>query len=85
LRPQLHHLDAVEEAAAKGRGARARKDMDEDGAPEARVIDMKVKPADGRGAPLARSIALLKKMQEEKWQAYDWVDSAVRDQSLTSP
>ncbi|KAN0069466.1 DNA-directed RNA polymerase III subunit Rpc5 [Elaphomyces granulatus] len=83
LRPQLHHLDAVEEAAAKGRGARARKDMDEDGAPEARVIDMKVKSADGRGAPLARSIALLKKMQEEKWQAYDWVDSASEDAWFT--
>lgn len=54
--------------------------MDEDGAPEARAIDMKVKSADGRGAPIARSIALLKKMQDERWQAYDWVDSAVRDQ-----
>jgi len=83
LRPQLHHLDAAEEAAAKGRGARARKDMDEDGAPEARVIDMKVKSADGRGAPIARSIALLKKMQEERWQVYDWVDSASEDAWFT--
>ncbi|KAI9374886.1 DNA-directed RNA polymerase III subunit Rpc5 [Aspergillus egyptiacus] len=75
LHPQLHHLDAVDEMP-KGRGAKGRKEGDEDRAePEARAIDVKVKGAEDKEVQVAGNLDLLKQMQEEKWKAYDWIDA----------
>ncbi|KAL1886645.1 hypothetical protein Plec18167_000577 [Paecilomyces lecythidis] len=84
LRPQLHHLDASEEVSSKGRGARAKKDAEEDGAPrsaetEARAIDVKVKSAEGGEALVPGNLDLLKRMQDEHWERYDWVDAETQD------
>lgn len=84
LRPQLHHLDAAEDLT-KARAARAKRDGDEEAAPrdaEARVIDVKVKSAEGGEAIVAGNIELLKKMQDEKWESYEWVDAEVRDKKI---
>ncbi|KAL1969646.1 hypothetical protein VTN77DRAFT_8199 [Rasamsonia byssochlamydoides] len=82
LRPQLHHLDAAEELSSRTRAARARKDVDDDAAQreaEARVIDVKVKSAEGGEAVVGGNIELLKKMQDEKWETYEWVDAETED------
>lgn len=83
LRPQLHHLDASEDVSSKGRGARTKKELDEDAAPrsaetEARAIDVKVKSAEGGEALVPGNLDLLKRMQDEQWERYDWVDADVR-------
>lgn len=77
LQPQLHHIDALDEIPAKGRG-KARKEGEE-GEAEARAIDVKVKGAeDAEQAMVAGNLELLKKMQDEKWTTYEWVDAEVR-------
>lgn len=77
LHPQLHHLDALDEMP-KGRGAKNKKeDEDRGGDTEARAIDVKVKGAEDGGAMLAGNLDLLKRMQEEKWRKYEWVDAEV--------
>lgn len=80
LHPQLHHLDALDEVPTKGRG-KARKEGEEERAAEneARTIDVKIKAAgeDGEVAMVAGNLELLKKMQDEKWNAYEWVDAEV--------
>jgi hypothetical protein len=83
LRPQLHHLDAAEDVTTKSGLGKAKKDLDEDGpprptAPEARVVDVKVKSADGDEAVVAGNLELLKRMQDERWENYRWVDAEVR-------
>ncbi|KAB8074797.1 DNA-directed RNA polymerase III subunit Rpc5 [Aspergillus leporis] len=79
VHPQLHHLDALDEIPAKGKGKR--KDEEEGGGGnEARAIDVKVKGAeDGEAGIMASNIDLLKKMQEEKWGAYDWIDAETEE------
>ncbi|KAE8354171.1 hypothetical protein BDV28DRAFT_131519 [Aspergillus coremiiformis] len=78
VHPQLHHLDALDEIP-KGKG-KGRKDEDEGGGNEARAIDIKVKAAeDGEPGMLASNLDLLKKMQEEKWGSYDWVDAETEE------
>ncbi|GLA34955.1 DNA-directed RNA polymerase III subunit C37 [Aspergillus niger] len=77
LHPQLHHLDALDEMPTKGKG-KARKEGEEDrpGESEARAIDVKIKAAeDGEAAQVAGNLDLLKKMQDEKWKDYEWVDA----------
>lgn len=81
LHPQLHHLDALDEVPTKGRG-KARKEGEEERAAaenEARAIDVKIKAAgeDGETAMVAGNLELLKKMQDERWSAYEWVDAEV--------
>lgn len=79
LHPQLHHLDALDEMPTKGKG-KARKEGEEDrpGESEARAIDVKIKAAeDGEAAQVAGNLDLLKKMQDEKWKDYEWVDAEV--------
>lgn len=86
LHPQLHHLDAVDELP-KARGGKARKEGMEDdrGEPEARAIDVKIKAAeDNEAAMVAGNLDLLKKMQEEKWGKYEWVDAEVRSSLVFS-
>ncbi|EAU37392.1 conserved hypothetical protein [Aspergillus terreus NIH2624] len=81
LHPQLHHLDAVDELP-KARGGKARKEGMEDdrGEPEARAIDVKIKAAeDNEAAMVAGNLDLLKKMQEEKWGKYEWVDAETEE------
>ena len=40
---------------------------------------MKIKAAeDGEAAMVAGNLELLKKMQDEKWSSYEWVDAEVR-------
>ncbi|KAI5305646.1 hypothetical protein KEM56_003770 [Ascosphaera pollenicola] len=71
LRPQLHHLDALDEvslqkkAASKGKG--------EDAETEARAIDMRVKSAEKETGGQSNN-ELLKKIQEEKWERINWID-----------
>lgn len=63
----------------KGRGAKTKKEDDERPAEsEARAIDVKIKAAeDGDALMFAGNLDLLKKMQEEKWKTYEWVDAEV--------
>ncbi|WEW57392.1 hypothetical protein PRK78_002859 [Emydomyces testavorans] len=79
LRPQLHHLDAFDEVALKNKAtAKARKDLEEEAGPrnvpEARAIDVKVKSAEAEPTGGQRNNDLLKRMQEEKWEKYSWID-----------
>jgi DNA-directed RNA polymerase len=46
---------------------------------EARVVDVKVKSGDAGEAVVADSIELLKEMQDERWESFDWVDANVRE------
>lgn len=87
LHPQLHHLDAMDELPAKGRGSKSRKEGDEEQpGDEARAIDVKIKAAeDGEAAMVAGNLELLKKMQDEKWSTYDWVDAEVCPSIDASP
>lgn len=88
LHPQLHHLDALDEIPAKGRGGKgARKEGEEErqAESEARAIDVKIKAAEeGGAAVVAGNLDLLKKMQDEKWGRYEWVDAEVGFYSLFS-
>ncbi|KAA8648287.1 hypothetical protein EYZ11_001973 [Aspergillus tanneri] len=82
LHPQLHHLDALDEIPAKGKGGKGRKDGDDErqAESEARAIDVKIKAAeDGEGAMVAGNLDLLKKMQDEKWDTYNWVDAETEE------
>ncbi|KAI1915495.1 hypothetical protein LOZ39_001107 [Ophidiomyces ophidiicola] len=78
LRPQLHHLDAYDEISAKGKSTTRAKKEEEDGgprnAPEARAIDVKVKSAEAEPTGGQRNNELLKRMQDEKWEKYWWID-----------
>ncbi|KAJ5990541.1 hypothetical protein N7499_011088 [Penicillium canescens] len=76
--PQLHHLDALDEMPkAKGR---KRDDDDRPAESEARAIDIKVKGAeDGETNMVGGNLDLLKKMQEEKWKSYGWIDAETED------
>ncbi|CAL5873388.1 uncharacterized protein PFLUO_LOCUS7667 [Penicillium psychrofluorescens] len=80
LHPQLHHQDAMEEIP-KGRGTKTKKDDDERPAEsEARTIDVKIKAAeDGEQTMLATNLDLLKKMQDEKWKSYEWIDAETEE------
>ena len=74
LRPQLHHLDAYDEVTVKSKSAKSKQD---EGETEARAIDMKVKSAEGDTGGQSNN-ELLKKMQDEKWEKYQWIDENVR-------
>ncbi|KAM0096469.1 hypothetical protein ACP6JD_000232 [Aspergillus fumigatus] len=78
LHPQLHHIDALDEIPAKGR-VKARKEGEEEQT-EARAIDVKIKAAeDAEAAMVAGNLELLKKMQDEKWTMYEWVDAETEE------
>lgn len=83
LRPQLHHLDAFDEVSIRNKAmAKGKRDPDEEGAPravqtEARAIDMKVKSAEAETGNIASNNGLLRRMQEEKWEKYAWIDENV--------
>lgn len=65
------------------RGGGKRKDdagEDRPAESEARAVDVKIKAAaseDKEAALVAGNLELLKKMQEEKWAEFDWVDAEV--------
>ena len=62
----------------KARAGKSRKEGEEDRAePEARAVDVKVKGAEDREVMMPGNLDLLKKMQEEQWKTYDWVDAEV--------
>lgn len=62
----------------KGRGGKGKKEDEERPAEtEARAIDVKVKGAEDGGAILHGNLDLLKKMQEEQWNNFEWVDAEV--------
>ncbi|KAL1952640.1 hypothetical protein VTO42DRAFT_4579 [Malbranchea cinnamomea] len=71
LRPQLHHLDAFDEITVKAKASKAK--QAEEGEPEARAIDVKVKSAEGDTGGQSNN-ELLKRIQEEKWEKYEWID-----------
>lgn len=77
LQAQLHHLDALDEMPKKGASKAKKDDDDRPTESEARAIDVKVKGAEDGGAILAGNLDLLKRMQEEKWKAFEWVDAEV--------
>lgn len=84
LHPQLHHLDAMDEMP-KGRGLKNKKDDDErPNDAEARAIDVKIKGAEDGGAMLVGNLDLLKRMQEEKWKTFEWIDAEVSYQVESS-
>jgi len=71
----------------KARAGRSKKDLDEDSTPraaetEARAIDVKIKSAEGGEALVPANLELLKKIQEERWETYEWVDAEVNKYSL---
>ncbi|KAL4873987.1 Sin-like protein conserved region-domain-containing protein [Aspergillus spectabilis] len=75
LHPQLHHLDAMDEMP-KARGGKGRKEGEEDRPePEARTVDVKVKGAEDREVMVPGNLDLLKRMQDEQWKSYDWIDA----------
>ncbi|KAJ6036722.1 hypothetical protein N7540_001001 [Penicillium herquei] len=82
LQPQVHHLDAMDELP-KGRGGKGKKEEEERTEPEARAIDVKVKGAEEGGAMLAGNLELLKRMQEEKWKKFDWIDAETEESWYT--
>ncbi|OKL57448.1 hypothetical protein UA08_07160 [Talaromyces atroroseus] len=85
LRPQLHHLDASEEVS-RARITRGKKDLEEDGAvreAEARAVDVKVKSAEAGEAAPPGNMELLKKIQDEKWESYEWLDSETEEAWVT--
>lgn len=90
LRPQLHHLDALDDIPKSTRGGGKRKDdagEDRPAESEARAVDVKIKAAaseDKEAALVAGNLELLKKMQEEKWGKYEWVDAEVRSSLVFS-
>lgn len=91
LRPQLHHLDAFDDVAKGKTSSRARKNGDDDAGPpravepEARTIDMKVKSAEGdNDKGIKGNNDLLKRMQDEKWEKYNWIDEMVSGATITS-
>ena len=91
LRPQLHHLDAFDEVTIKNKGlSRGRRDLDGEAGPrpaepEARAIDMKVKSAESGNTNLAGNNELLKRIQDERWERYSWIDENVsRQENLPS-
>lgn len=62
----------------KGRGSKGKKDDEERPAEaEARAVDVKIKGAEDGGAMLVGNLDLLKRMQDEKWKKFDWVDAEV--------
>jgi hypothetical protein len=62
----------------KARAGKGRKEGEEDRAePEARAVDVKVKGAEDREVMMPGNLDLLKKMQDEQWKTYDWVDAEV--------
>lgn len=68
----------------KGRGGKGKKDDEERPAEsEARAVDVKIKGADDGGAVLVGNLDLLKRMQDEKWKKFDWVDAEVSFISVT--
>lgn len=83
LRPQLHHLDAFDDVAKGKTSSRARQKGDDDAGPravepEARTIDMKVKSAEGdNNTAIKGNNDILKRMQDEKWEKYNWIDEKV--------
>ncbi|OJJ04326.1 hypothetical protein ASPVEDRAFT_43794 [Aspergillus versicolor CBS 583.65] len=75
LHPQLHHLDAMDEMP-KGRSGKGRKEGEEERPEaEARAVDVKVKGAEDRDVMVPGNLDLLKRMQDERWKGYDWVDA----------
>lgn len=67
----------------KARGAKGKKEDEERPAEtEARAIDVKVKGAEDGGAMLHGNLDLLKRMQEEQWRSFEWVDAEVSVSSL---
>ncbi|OJD13867.1 hypothetical protein AJ78_05714 [Emergomyces pasteurianus Ep9510] len=85
LRPQLHHLDAFDEVSVRNKAmAKGKRDLDEEGPSravqtEARAIDMKVKSAEAETGNIASNNGLLRRMQEEKWETYAWIDENDQD------
>lgn len=83
LRPQFNHLDALSDLDKPALYPRSKGDaensLDE---PQARAVNMTVKPTDGEETDLygdmGETAKLLKAMREEPWQRLAWIDSEVR-------
>ena len=85
LQPQLHHLDALadnERATRRAAAAAAARDAEDGGAaapePEARAVNLAIKGTDEEELDVGGVGTALRAMQEEKWEALEWVDEDVR-------
>lgn len=61
----------------KVRATKGKKEEDAPAELEARAVDVKVKGAEDQGALLAGNLEILKRMQQEKWRTFDWIDAEV--------
>ena len=77
LRPQLSHLDALQDL--ENSVARNQRDLDNGGEPsEARAINMSVKSAENEDMDLSIVAKTLRNMAEEPWQPLRWIDEEVK-------
>lgn len=79
MRPQLHHLDAAEEAKRKAETA-SRSKQPVDGVPtklETKAIEMKIKDGkeDLKDRSLNANAQLLREIQAEKWVKHEWLEA----------
>ncbi|KAK5078221.1 hypothetical protein LTS08_002937 [Lithohypha guttulata] len=98
LRPQLHHIDAQEEAkrriesasktkAEPSRQQQQQQDPDSKVKLETKAIEMKIKDTsreDAKDRNLNLNARLLRDIQNEKWKRYEWIEKEdeVFEQSL---
>lgn len=80
MRPQLHHLDAAEEAKRKADTAGKTK-QPLDGMPtklETKAIEMKIKDSkeDPKDRSLNANAQLLRDIQADKWVKHEWLDES---------
>lgn len=84
MRPQLHHVDAQDEIDRKrtslaNSAVNSKNKAIAEGAPtkiETKAIDIKVKNAndDGRDRGVNANAKILREIQAEQWQSYNWID-----------
>lgn len=58
---------------------RGKKDAEDDGAreAEARPVDVKIKTSESGESVVPPNVKLLREIQDERWEHYEWVDAEV--------
>jgi DNA-directed RNA polymerase len=58
---------------------RGKKDLEEDGGreAEARPVDVKIKTSEAGESAVPANVKLLKEIQDERWENYEWIDAEV--------
>lgn len=73
----------MDEIQLKAKTLSRRGEGDDPGQPEARAIDLKVKSAEAKTGGQSNN-DLLKRMQEERFEKYEWIDEAVSKDFILS-